>query len=96
MRSKALKSARALTSRPKGSEHRDEITADGFLSNHAGGGSVVSSGQDIVANLALKPTSSIRLPEGLHDLEETEVVTTGRHDPCVGIRRPPSPRRCWR
>ena len=76
----------------KGSEHRDEITADGFLSNHAGGVlGGISSGQDIVANLALKPTSSIRLPGRSLTTsgEETEVVTTGRHDPCVGIRATP-------
>jgi len=76
----------------KGSEHRDEITADGFLSNHAGGVlGGISSGQDIVATLALKPTSSIRLPgRSLTTCgEETEVITTGRHDPCVGIRATP-------
>lgn len=76
----------------KGSEHRDEITADGFLSNHAGGVlGGISSGQDIVANLALKPTSSIRLPGRSLTTsgEETKVVTTGRHDPCVGIRATP-------
>ena len=76
----------------KGSEHRDEITADGFLSNHAGGVlGGISTGQDIVATLALKPTSSIRLPgRSLTTCgEETEVITTGRHDPCVGIRATP-------
>ena len=76
----------------KGSEHRDEITADGFLSNHAGGVlGGISTGQDIVATLALKPTSSIRLPGRSLTTsgEETEVITTGRHDPCVGIRATP-------
>ena len=76
----------------KGTQHRDEITPDGFLSNHAGGVlGGISSGQDILVSIALKPTSSIRLPgrsvntEG----EPLEVVTTGRHDPCVGIRATP-------
>lgn len=76
----------------KGSEHRDEITPDGFLSNNAGGVlGGISSGQDILANIALKPTSSIRLPGKsiTVDGSETEVVTTGRHDPCVGIRATP-------
>ena len=70
----------------------DEITADGFLSNHAGGVlGGISTGQDIVATLALKPTSSIRLPGRSLTTsgEETEVITTGRHDPCVGIRATP-------
>lgn len=76
----------------KGSEHRDEITPDGFLSNNAGGVlGGISSGQDILVNIALKPTSSIRLPGKsiTVDGSETEVVTTGRHDPCVGIRATP-------
>jgi chorismate synthase len=76
----------------KGSEHRDEITPEGFLSNNAGGilGGI-SSGQDIVASIALKPTSSIRLPGKSITIDGTaaEVVTTGRHDPCVGIRATP-------
>jgi len=76
----------------KGSEHRDEIAEEGFLSNNAGGilGGI-SSGQDIIANLALKPTSSIRIPGKSINIvgEATEVVTTGRHDPCVGIRATP-------
>ena len=76
----------------KGTEHRDEITPQGFLSNNAGGilGGI-SSGQDIVASLALKPTSSIRLPGRSVNLtgEPVEVVTHGRHDPCVGIRATP-------
>ena len=76
----------------KGTEHRDEITPQGFLSNNAGGilGGI-SSGQDIVASIALKPTSSIRLPGRSVNLdgEPVEVVTHGRHDPCVGIRATP-------
>lgn len=78
--------------RQKGSEGRDEITPAGFLSNHAGGilGGI-SSGQEIVASIALKPTSSIRIPGRSITLagEETEVATTGRHDPCVGVRAVP-------
>jgi len=76
----------------KGTEHRDEITPQGFLSNHAGGVlGGISSGQDIVASIALKPTSSIRLPGRTVNTrgEPLEVVTTGRHDPCVGIRATP-------
>ena len=76
----------------KGTEHRDEITVDGFLSNNAGGilGGI-SSGQDIMASIALKPTSSIRIPgKSINTMgEPEEVVTTGRHDPCVGIRATP-------
>ncbi len=76
----------------KGTQHRDEITPQGFLSNHAGGilGGI-SSGQDVIASIALKPTSSIRLPGRTIDVngEPTEVITTGRHDPCVGIRATP-------
>jgi chorismate synthase len=76
----------------KGSEHRDEITPTGFLSNNAGGilGGI-SSGQDILASIALKPTSSIRLPGRSIDKDgnPAEVITTGRHDPCVGIRATP-------
>jgi chorismate synthase len=76
----------------KGTEHRDEITPEGFLSNHAGGTlGGISSGQDILASLALKPTSSLRLPGRSIDIDgnPTEVVTHGRHDPCVGIRATP-------
>lgn len=76
----------------KGTEHRDEMTTEGFLSNHAGGVlGGISSGQDILVSIALKPTSSIRLPGQSIDLEgkPVEVVTTGRHDPCVGIRATP-------
>ncbi len=76
----------------KGTEHRDEITPEGFLSNNAGGilGGI-SSGQDIVASIALKPTSSLRLPGRSIDRHGNacEVVTKGRHDPCVGIRATP-------
>lgn len=76
----------------KGTEHRDEITPQGFLSNRAGGVlGGISSGQDIVASIALKPTSSIRLPGQTVNVkgEPVEVATTGRHDPCVGIRATP-------
>ncbi|MFA5530878.1 MAG: chorismate synthase [Thiohalomonadaceae bacterium] len=76
----------------KGTRHRDEITPQGFLSNHAGGVlGGISSGQDIVCSIALKPTSSLRIPGRSVDLagEPVEVVTEGRHDPCVGIRATP-------
>lgn len=76
----------------KGTEHRDEITPDGFLSNHAGGVlGGISSGQDIAVSIALKPTSSLRLPGRSIDIhgDPIEVVTHGRHDPCVGIRATP-------
>lgn len=76
----------------KGTEHRDELTIDGFLSNNAGGilGGI-SSGQDITVSMALKATSSIRIPGKTINLEgeAVEVVTKGRHDPCVGIRATP-------
>lgn len=76
----------------KGTEHRDEMTPEGFLSNNAGGilGGI-SSGQDIVVSTAFKPTSSLRIPcRGLDiDGNEVEIVTKGRHDPCVGIRATP-------
>ena len=76
----------------KGTEHRDEMTPEGYLSNHAGGilGGI-SSGQDITASIAIKPTSSIRIPGRSIDVDgkPTEVVTHGRHDPCVGIRATP-------
>jgi chorismate synthase len=76
----------------KGSEHRDELTPQGFLSNNAGGilGGI-SSGQPVVASIALKPTSSILIPGRSENLdgEPVEVVTKGRHDPCVGIRATP-------
>jgi len=76
----------------KGSEHRDEITPEGFLGNNAGGVlGGISSGQDIAVSIALKPTSSIRIPGKSINIrgEADEVVTTGRHDPCVGIRATP-------
>ncbi|MGH1539414.1 MAG: chorismate synthase [Arenicella sp.] len=76
----------------KGSEHRDEIYPDGFASNNAGGilGGI-SSGQDIEVSIALKPTSSITKPGHsiTVDGEHSEVITKGRHDPCVGIRAVP-------
>ncbi|MDX5152422.1 MAG: chorismate synthase, partial [Acidiferrobacterales bacterium] len=76
----------------RGTEHRDELTPGGFKTNNAGGilGGI-SSGQDITASIAMKPTSSIRLPGDTIDTggEAVEVVTTGRHDPCVGIRATP-------
>jgi chorismate synthase len=76
----------------KGSEHRDELTPQGFLSNHAGGVlGGISTGQDIVTHVTLKPTSSIQVPGRTINLngEPVEVVTTGRHDPCVGLRAVP-------
>jgi chorismate synthase len=76
----------------KGSQHRDEITPQGFLSNNAGGVlGGISSGQDILVSIALKPTSSILIPGRTVDLDgnPVEVVTTGRHDPCVGLRATP-------
>ncbi|QLB44732.1 chorismate synthase [Mannheimia pernigra] len=76
----------------RGSEHRDEITPEAFLSNHAGGilGGI-SSGQPILAHIALKPTSSITIPGKSvnKNNEPVEVITKGRHDPCVGIRAVP-------
>lgn len=76
----------------KGSYHRDVLTPDGFTTNHAGGilGGI-SSGQDIVVKMALKPTSSITIPGKTIDVngDVTDVVTKGRHDPCVGIRAVP-------
>jgi chorismate synthase len=76
----------------KGTEHRDEMTPEGFLSNNAGGVlGGISTGQDIVAHIALKPTSSMRLPGKSIDRfgNAIEVSTHGRHDPCVGIRATP-------
>jgi chorismate synthase len=76
----------------KGTEHRDEITPEGFLSNEAGGilGGI-SSGQDIVVHTAFKPTSSLRIPGKTVNMDgkAVAVVTKGRHDPCVGIRATP-------
>lgn len=76
----------------RGSEHRDEMGADGFSKNDAGGTlGGISSGQDILASIALKPTSSIAVPGKTIDKsgKETEIVTKGRHDPCVGLRATP-------
>lgn len=76
----------------RGSEHGDELTPQGFRSNHAGGTlGGISSGQDLVVTLAIKPTSSIRLPRASIDRTNapTSVETHGRHDPCVGIRAAP-------
>ncbi|MEH6542880.1 MAG: chorismate synthase [Porticoccaceae bacterium] len=76
----------------RGTEHRDELSEEGFLSNHAGGVvGGISSGQDIVVRLALKPTSSLRVAGQSVDTsgQGIEVSTTGRHDPCVGIRATP-------
>lgn len=76
----------------RGTEHRDELSPDGFLSNNAGGiVGGISTGQDIIASMALKPTSSIRLPGRTINVQgdPVEVVTKGRHDPCVGIRATP-------
>ncbi len=76
----------------RGTEHRDEITREGFQSNHAGGilGGI-SSGQTIVARMAIKPTSSVLIPGRSIDRQgnEIEIVTRGRHDPCVGLRAAP-------
>jgi chorismate synthase len=76
----------------KGSEHRDEMSSQGFVKNDAGGTlGGISSGQDILASIALKPTSSISKPGATIDRQgrESEIVTTGRHDPCVGLRATP-------
>jgi len=76
----------------KGTEHRDEMTPQGFIGNQAGGVlGGISSGQDILASVAFKPTSSLRIPGRSVNLrgEPVEVVTEGRHDPCVGIRATP-------
>jgi len=76
----------------RGSEHRDEIRPEGFAKNSSGGTlGGISSGQDILVSIALKPTSSIQVPGATIDTsgKATEIVTTGRHDPCVGIRATP-------
>ena len=76
----------------KGSEHRDEMTPQGFTSNHSGGTlGGISTGQPLVVDIAFKPASSIRIPGRSIDVAgaATDVVTTGRHDPCVGIRGVP-------
>jgi chorismate synthase len=76
----------------RGSEHRDELTPEGFLGNNAGGilGGI-ASGQDVVAHVTFKPTSSIQVPGKTIDVagNPVDVVTTGRHDPCVGLRATP-------
>jgi chorismate synthase len=76
----------------RGTEHRDELTPDGFTTNH-GGGTLggISSGQDLIAHVTFKPTSSIPTPGRTIDVagEPTEIATTGRHDPCVGLRAVP-------
>lgn len=76
----------------RGSEHRDEINSEGFVKNSAGGTlGGISSGQDLLVSIALKPTSSIQKPGTTVDTkgEQAEIVTTGRHDPCVGLRATP-------
>ncbi len=76
----------------KGTEHRDEITPEGFRKNASGGMlGGISSGQDLLVGIALKPTSSIRLPAETIDIKgnKTDIMTTGRHDPCVGLRATP-------
>jgi chorismate synthase len=75
-----------------GSEHRDELTPTGFKTNNAGGVlGGISSGQDIMVHVSLKPTSSIQVPGDTINVngDPVEVVTTGRHDPCVGLRATP-------
>ena len=81
-----------LSVEQKGTLHRDEMTPEGYLSNHAGGVlGGITSGQDIVAHIAMKPTSSLRLPgKSINQKgQAVEVITEGRHDPCVGIRATP-------
>ena len=76
----------------RGSQHRDQMNANGFLSNHAGGVlGGISSGQNIEVRIAFKPTSSITTPGKTVNLDNQSVdaVVTGRHDPCVGIRAVP-------
>ncbi len=76
----------------KGTEHRDLIAPDGFQSNHAGGVlGGIATGQPVVVSVAFKPTSSLRLPGATVDVDgqAVDVITTGRHDPCVGIRATP-------
>ncbi len=76
----------------KGTQNRDEISPQGFLSNHAGGTlGGITSGQDLLVSIALKPTSSIHLPGQTVDVDgnSVEIRTKGRHDPCVGIRATP-------
>lgn len=76
----------------RGSEHRDELLPDGFASNHSGGTlGGISSGQDLLVHVSFKPTSSIQVPGRTIDVHgaPAEIVTTGRHDPCVGLRAVP-------
>ncbi|HUO79477.1 MAG TPA: chorismate synthase [Steroidobacteraceae bacterium] len=76
----------------RGSQARDELTPEGFTANHSGGVlGGISTGQDVVVSMALKPTSSIQVPGRTIDVDgrPVEVVTTGRHDPCVGLRATP-------
>jgi chorismate synthase len=76
----------------RGSQHRDEIGPDGFAKNDAGGTlGGISSGQDLLASIALKPTSSVSVPGKTIDRagQQTDIVTKGRHDPCVGLRATP-------
>lgn len=76
----------------RGSEHRDQLSPSGFASNHSGGTlGGISSGQDVIAHVSFKPTSSIQVPGRTVDVSGTpaEIVTTGRHDPCVGLRAVP-------
>jgi chorismate synthase len=76
----------------RGSQHRDELTPGGFASNHSGGTLAgISSGQDVIVHVSFKPTSSIQVPGRTIDAagEAAEIVTTGRHDPCVGLRAVP-------
>jgi chorismate synthase len=76
----------------RGTEHRDELTPEGFATNH-GGGTLggISSGQDLIVHVTFKPTSSIPSPGRTIDVAgaATEIATTGRHDPCVGLRAVP-------
>ncbi|MGH8198179.1 MAG: chorismate synthase [Steroidobacteraceae bacterium] len=81
-----------LVAGQRGSEHRDELLPDGFASNHSGGTlGGISSGQDVIVHVSFKPTSSIQLPGRTVDTDgaPAEIVTTGRHDPCVGLRAVP-------
>jgi chorismate synthase len=76
----------------KGTEHRDELTPQGFRKNSAGGVlGGISSGQDLLSSIALKPTSSLRIPGDTIDMQgnPVEIITKGRHDPCVGLRGTP-------
>jgi chorismate synthase len=76
----------------RGSEHRDELRPEGFLSNHSGGTlGGISSGQDVIVHVSFKPASSIQVPGRTIDVagQPAEIVTTGRHDPCVGLRAVP-------